>query len=437
MAAIPQSETALPGLIAQAARPLPDPNDPDFATAFDHLGTARIVLLGEATHGTSEFYRARARITRRLIEEHGFTIVAVEADWPDAMRIDRHIRRRRGQPLQDDAFVRFPTWMWRNTDIRDVIDWLFTHNGDKPAERQVEFRGLDIYGLNASIKAVLDYLDRIDPAAAHLARERYGCLTPWQQKPAEYGRDAMLSGLAPCEAEVTRMLCDLLEKRVDYLAHDGEHFFETVQNARLIRAAEKYYRTLYHGTRESWNFRDRHMFETLQAVLSARGSGAKAVVWAHNSHIGNAAATEMGWSGELNIGQLCRQSYGEEAMLVGFGTDRGTVAAASDWGGEMEIKTVRASHPDSYEHLCRRAGHARFLLDLRDGKEVIERLRKPRLERAIGVIYRPETERWSHYFEADLPAQFDAWVWFEDTRAVTPLPTGRPHGVPETYPFGL
>ena len=427
-------------LIAAAAEPLPEVAEPDFGCLADRFGDARLVLMGEATHGTSEFYRARAEITKRLITEHGFGCIAVEADWPDAARIDRYVRGRFDGSAGVAAFTRFPTWMWRNAEVRALVDWLHAYNETIAApEHRVGFYGLDLYSLNASITGVLDYLDRHDPEAAQVARERYGCLTPWQHDPASYGRAALRPGFRTCEQAVLAMLRDLLKGRLDDAAKDGESFLDAAQNARLVAAAERYYRTMYYGAAESWNLRDRHMFETLQAVLAARGPDTKAVVWAHNSHIGDARATEMGKiRDELNIGQLCREAYGAKARLLGFGTDRGTVAAASDWDGPMEIKDVRPAHEDSYEWLCRESGRERFLLDL--GVEGAEALRyvllQPRLERAIGVIYRPETELLSHYFEAQLPRQFDAWLWFEETSAVTPLGTAELSGAPETYPFG-
>jgi erythromycin esterase-like protein len=425
-------------LLGTAAEHLPAPELADeFGAFFDQFADARVVLLGEATHGTSEFYRARAAITRRLIERHGFNVVAVEADWPDARRIDRYIRHHPADKAGWPAFARFPNWMWRNNEVRDFADWLRAHNAKAPADDRVEFRGLDVYSLGASIAAVLTYLDRVDPAAARIARDRYSCLTPWQDNPAAYGQSVMLGG-DDCETEAVQQLQELLEKRIAYLHNDGDSFFDAAQNARIIRAAEHYYRIMYRGAKESWNLRDRHMFDTLTAVLRHRGPNAKAVVWAHNSHIGNAAATSMGWAGEFNIGELCRIAFGTDAALIGFGTDRGTVAAASDWGSPMEVKTVRPSRPDSYEHLFRLTGLARSLTVWRDGNsELRDALWGPRLERAIGVVYRPETELLSHYFEAVLVDQFDAFVWFEETRAVTPLPTATEPGMPETYPFGI
>lgn len=431
----------LPELIADAAEPLPDFDDPAFGRLFDRFANARVVLLGEASHGTAEFYRARAAITRRLIEAHGFTIVAVEADWPDAAAVDRHVRHRAHRAGIERAFQRFPTWMWRNTEIDALIGWMRAHNADiEDMNARVGFHGLDIYNMSASIEAVLAYLDAVDPQAAELARERYGCLAPWQNDPATYGRAVLSESYGKCEDRVVAQCRELLARRLDYTAQDGENFLDAAQNARLIASAERYYRIMYHGGSEAWNLRDMHMFETLENLLDARGPDAKAIVWAHNSHIGDARFTAMGRRGELNIGQLCRERFGSKAALIGFGTNAGTVAAANDWGGDMEVKQLRPARPDSYERLCHEAAIARFLLDLRTGRhEALRRgLLTPRLERFIGVIYRPETELQSHYAEAVLPRQFDAWMWFDETTALTPL--GPQHvrpEEPETYPFGL
>jgi erythromycin esterase-like protein len=416
---------------------LPAPEDDAFGRMFERFADAQVVLLGEASHGTSEFYRARAAISRALIARHGFNIVAVEADWPDAARIDRFVRHRKPELSEAKAFARFPTWMWRNIEVHDFAAWLRSHNERMAPSARVEFRGLDIYSLGSSIAAVLDYLDRNDPKAAKEARRRYGCLTPWQDEPARYGR-AVLHGRETCEPEVTAQLQDLLHARLDLLKQDGEAFFDAAQNARIVRAAEQYYRIMYEGSRESWNLRDRHMFDTLQRLLNARPN-AKAIVWAHNSHIGNAAATSMGWEGEFNIGELCRTAYGNDAVAIGFGTDRGTVAAADDWDEPMRVKNVLPARADSYERLFCDTGLACSLTDWRPHArgDLREALTGPRLERAIGVVYRPETELLSHYFKAVLPEQFDAFVWFEDTRAVTPLGPEHAEAMPETYPFGL
>jgi protein-L-isoaspartate(D-aspartate) O-methyltransferase len=429
-------------IVAAACEPLADIDDPAFAAAFDRFADARIVLLGEASHGTSEFYRARAAITRRLIERHGFKIVAVEADWPDGAAIDRYVRHRPAASApEEQPFQRFPTWMWRNCEVAAFADWLRAPNEDREPAARTGFFGLDLYSLHASIRAVLAYLDRVDPVAAAIARERYGCLGPFGSDPASYGRMAVSEGYRQCEQAVIEQLRYLLEKARDYAATDGEDFLDAAQNARLIANAEAYYRAIYYGAAESWNLRDRHMFDTLDLLLQSRGETSKAVVWAHNSHIGDARATEMGQSrGELNIGQLCRENYGREACSIGFGTHGGTVMAATDWGGEMEIKRINPSRPGSYEALFHETGHVRSLLELREGKrpEARAALMEPRLERFIGVIYRPDTERWSHYASATLPDQYDAWAWLDETAAVSPLSDA--HGaedMPETWPFGL
>ena len=432
--------TSAAAVLKAAAERLPPLDYPAFGAAFDRFAQSRVVLLGEASHGTSEFYRARAAITRRLIERHGFTIVAVEADWPDAAAIDRYVRGRPRQPMSSTPFSRFPTWMWRNTDVDAFIGFLRDHNTNKPPEKQVGFYGLDLYNMTASIAAVLAYLDRVDPVAAKAARERYACLSPWSREPAAYGQASLTEGYALCEIPVTRTLVDLLKNELQYARQDSAEFFDAAQNARLVADAESYYRAMYLASHESWNQRDQHMFNTLSNIMAQPGSNGKAVVWAHNSHIGDARFTDMGQErGELNIGQLCRQSYGRDASLIGFGTHTGTVAAATDWDGPMEVKTVRPSLPDSYEELFHHVGPESFLLDLRAGQhaELRRVMAAPRLERYIGVIYRPETERWSHYGFATLPDQYDAFVWFDETHAVTPLPTRVTAGEDETYPFGL
>jgi protein-L-isoaspartate(D-aspartate) O-methyltransferase len=427
-------------LIAEAAEPLPDIDDPAFAEVIDRFADARVVMLGEATHGTSEFYRARAAMTRRLIETHGFSIVAVEADWPDAKSIDRYVRHLPQRPGAERTFQRFPQWMWRNHEVHEFTDWLRRHNESRAPADRTGFFGLDLYSLDTSIREVLAYLDEVDPDAARVARERYGCLTPWQKDPAVYGRAALTTGYAACEKAVLKTLGDVLARRFQDMTDDAEGFLDAAQNARLVAAAERYYRVMYYGSRESWNLRDRHMFDTLKALLDWRGPQAKAVVWAHNTHVGDASATEMGVvREEVNIGCLSREKWPGEVRLIGFGTDHGTVAAATDWGGPMELKRIQPSAEDSYERLCLNAGVDRFFLDMREeaNPETRLELMSPRLERAIGVIYRPETELLSHYYEASLPQQFDAWVWFAGTHAVAPLPAEPPTGLPDTYPFGL
>jgi len=429
---------ALVERLRDAGELLPVVEAPDFGAAFDRFGDARIVLLGEATHGTHEFYAARAAITRRLIEHHGFNIVAVEGDWPDIARIDDYVRHNAPRPRRGDAFVRFPTWMWRNEEVLGFADWLRGHNAALPEAARASMRGLDVYSMGESIHAVVTYLDDHDPAAAAQARHRYSQLLPWQDEPQEYGQAVVHGHLAGCEEAVVGQLRELLHERMHLIAHDGEGFFDAEQNARIVRAAESYYRAMYRGGVASWNLRDRHMFDTIQRLMAHRDD-ARAVIWAHNSHIGNASATAMGWRGEFNIGELVRSAYGEDAALIGFGTDRGTVAAASDWGAAMEVKQLLPARAHSWEEAFRHTGHARSLTDWRGAKRrgLGNILSQTLLERAVGVVYRPQSELLSHYFEAVLADQFDAYVWFEETRAITPLGVERPHGAPETWPFGL
>jgi protein-L-isoaspartate(D-aspartate) O-methyltransferase len=430
---------SLPEMIADAAEPLAEIEDAAFGRLIDRYADRRVILLGEASHGTSEFYRARAAITQRLIQEHGFNIIAVEADWPDAAAIDRYVRQRPARAGAPPPFQRFPTWMWRNTDVAELIQWLRAHNEKLEPGERVGFYGLDLYNMRGSIAAVLAYLDEVDPDAAAVARERYACLTPWQREPSTYGRAVLTAGYRKCEEAVIKQCRELLAKELDYAEHDGEGFLDAAQNARLIASAERYYRIMYYGGADSWNLRDTHMFETLANLLEARGAKSKAVIWAHNSHIGDARYTEMGLvREELNIGQLCRERFGDEVALIGFGTHTGTVAAATNWDGEMEIKRVRPSHQESYERLCHDSRVQRFLLDLGRHNALRRRLMDPRLERFIGVIYRPDTELLSHYSQASLPQQFDAYIWFDETTAVTPLgPTHAKASVPDTYPFAL
>ena len=411
----------------------------DLEPLLRRIGDARVVLLGEATHGTAEFYRMRERISRELIEHKGFSFIAIEGDWPDAARIDHYVRHAEYPPSEWTAFARFPVWMWRNQEVRQFVDWLRARNGGLEPGKRVAFHGLDLYSLYNSIRSVLEYLDEIDPATARVARQRYGCLTPWQADPATYGQAALTGSYQTCEREVVTMLLDLMEKRRAYAVHDGERFLDVVQNARLVANAERYYRIMYYGSRASWNLRDGHMFETLKTLLDFHGPASKAIVWAHNSHVGDSAATEMASRGEFNIGHLCRKEFGAAAYSIGFGTNSGFVAAASDWDGPMETKAIRPALPESYEQLCHAAGVPRFLLPLRRPLRagLVEGLSTPRLERAIGVIYRPKTELESHYFQAILPRQFDEYIWFDESNAITPLEADELEGLPDTYPFGL
>jgi protein-L-isoaspartate(D-aspartate) O-methyltransferase len=438
---------ALSDRMASVAIPFDDLESVDLGSLIDRIGKARLVLIGEASHGTSDFYRMRARITRELIEKQGFDFVAAEADWPDAAEIDAYARHHpQGRPRRK-PFQRFPTWMWANTDVMEFVHWLRDFNDtvrEVEPGRMVGFHGLDLYSMHASIDAVLRYLDDVDPEAALVARQRYGCLAPWQSDPVLYGKAVLSGRFDACQEEVVAMLHDLMERRLEYARRDGTRFVDAFQNARLVANAEQYYRAMYRGSVSSWNLRDRHMFGTLELLLAHHGSDSRGVVWAHNSHLGDASATAMGDRGELNVGQLARESFGPGAYLIGFGTHTGTVAAADDWGQPMRVKRVRPSHPSSYERTAHDTGIERFLLPLRHGPnpDVTRMLTERRLERAIGVIYRPETELQSHYFSASLPRQFDEWIWLDETEALAPITMemrerAAAEGLPDTYPFGL
>jgi erythromycin esterase-like protein len=410
-------------------------------------GEAQCVLIGEASHGTHDFYAVRAALTRRLIEEKGFRAVALEADWPDSFRVHRFVTGRSDDKRASEAlndFRRFPSWMWRNTVVVDFIEWLRqwnAHNKDNLAG----FYGLDLYSMHTSIEAVLNYLDKIDPAAARRARQRYACFDHFGEDPQHYGLATVAGGAEPCEDDVVAQLTELRRKYAEFIQRDGhigeEEFFSAEQNARLVMNAERYYRAMFHGRGSSWNLRDRHMFETLNELFNHLDSGqANVAVWAHNSHLGDARATEMHARGELNIGQLVRERFGERAFAIGFSTYRGTVTAASDWGAPAERKHVRPALAGSYEELFHATDQPTFWIDLRECNRANHLLQRERLQRAIGVIYRPQTERLSHYFEVRLPAQFDVMIHIDETKALEPLERTSQWDrdeLPETYPTTL
>ena len=416
----------------------------------------KFVLIGEASHGTREFYAIRAEITRRLIQEQGFDAVAAEADWPAAYGIHRYVSFLDNINSAQESltgFERFPAWMWRNTEVLNFITWLHNwnskfHRPELNSKHPVGFYGLDLYSMNTSIHAVIDYLDKVDSNAAKLARHRYSCLYHFMDDPQSYGY-ATQSGLADsCENEIVEQLLELQSKEREYLERDGRiaetEYFCAAQNAKLVKNAEQYYRSLYSGRQNSWNIRDQHMFDTLNDLAGhlgrSHGREAKIIVWAHNSHIGNAAATEMGRRGDLNIGQLTRDAYGSEALLIGFSTSHGTVTAASNWDEPAEFKHINLPFPGSYEEVFHHVKFKKFLINLRERNNAVDLLMKPRLQRAIGVIYRPMTERQSHYFQTCLPEQFDFMIHIDDTSAVQPMEMiTRLHvgEMDETYPYGI
>lgn len=436
--------------IRHAAHPLVGAHS-DFEPILNKAKGKRLVLLGEASHGTHEFYSARAEITRRLIVEQGFQGVALEADWPDAWRIGQFVKGANSDATASDAltgFKRFPQWMWRNSDMLDFVGWLRSHNDsclDESAKAGIY--GLDLYSLNDSMKEVLDYLDKVDPAAAHHFKKRYACFEHFGGDSQRYGLFTGTGISKSCEEEAVSALAELRRSRGGYLGLDGrtaeEAFFSAEQNAAVVANAENYYRTMMRGDVASWNLRDRHMMDSLVSIMNHLDrikSPSKLVVWAHNSHIGHAGATQMGRRGEFNIGQLVREKFGTEALLVGFTTHAGTVTAASDWDAPAERKNIKPSLAHSYERLFHETGLPEFWLDFAETPSLSENLSEPLLERAIGVIYRPESERASHYFTASLAEQFDAVFHFDETRAVEPLErtgTWEAGEVEETYPSGL
>ncbi len=417
---------------------------------MEFIGDARFVLIGEASHGTHEFYLERARLTRRLITEGGCTAVVAEADWPDALRVDRYVRGR-SQDVDAEAalsgFERFPAWMWRNTVMREFVEWLREHNRSLAPARQVGFFGMDLYSMYSSMRAVVHHLARHDPQAAARARARYACFDHRGGEDSQaYGYAAAFGAIPSCEDQAIEQLMEMNRRAGATLGEDRDEVFYAQQNARLVRNAEEYYRTMFRGRVSSWNLRDTHMVQTLEALEKhlrhTRGSAPRIAVWAHNSHLGDASATEMGSQGEWSVGQLVRERWGREAALIGLTTYSGSVTAAAEWDGPGERKRVREALPGSIERLFHDSGQERFWLPLRDNLPVVRLLAKERLERAIGVIYQPTTERQSHYFHARLPAQFDAVLHLDRTHALHPLtPEQVWHQgegeMPDTWPSGL
>jgi erythromycin esterase-like protein/predicted phosphoribosyltransferase len=439
-------------ILRSALVPL-DQGERDRAVFLDLVGDAHFVLLGEASHGTHEFYEARARMTRWLIQSKGFCAVAAEADWPDAYRVNRYVRGRGDDSTAEEAlrgFERFPTWMWRNAVVLDFVGWLRGHNDRVGRDEQAKagFYGLDLYSLYRSIQEVITYLERVDPLAAARARERYSCFDHYRDEAQDYGFAAAFGAGASCQQEVIDQLVDLHTHAPDYARRDGliaeDELFHAEQNARTVKDAEEYYRTMFGGRASSWNLRDEHMMDTLDALAAhlsgQRGETAKIVVWAHNSHLGDARATEVVAQGQLNVGQLVRERHAGDCRLFGFTTFSGTVTAADDWGGAAERKRVRPALRDSHERLLHELDEKEFLIAFADERRSTDLLRASRLERAIGVIYRPRTERQSHYFRARLADQFDAIIHIDETRAVEPLErTARwdEGEVPETFPSAV
>jgi erythromycin esterase-like protein len=444
-------DTSIIELIRRDAVPLHDTDS--YSKVIDLVGDAQLVLLGEATHGTHEFYRARLEITKQLLLKKGFYAIAVESDWPDALRLSRYLAGRGQDHTPEEAlgdFERFPRWMWRNTDIVALAQWLHDYNATLPELKdKISFFGLDLYSLHRSMEAVVQYLSDVDPDAARRARERYSCFDHLAQDPQQYGYATVFGDRKDCENEVMRQLVRMSVNLKRYAQVDGTSGFDEAfyaeQNARVAQNAEAYYRTMFLGRNESWNLRDTHMADTLDALLHYLAKRhnilPKIVAWAHNSHIGDARATEMGEHGQINLGQLVRERYGEHnTFLLGFTTHSGTVTAASDWDSPAKMKNVLPARDDSFEHLLHESKLEKFLLPIRGHAELAQHLHDRRLERAIGVVYLPESERLSHYFYTDFGSQFDAVIHFDKTRAVKPLDTSSQYveeEIPETYPTGI
>lgn len=417
----------------------------NYETLLDAIGDAQIVLLGEATHGTHEFYTMRADITKELIRQKGFQAVTIEGDWPDAYEVNRYINEQTKLTATQAfaGFDRFPTWMWRNVPTVAFAEWLQVHNSKQLASKRVNFYGLDLYSLYRSIDAVIDCLKKVDPAAAAQAQYQYSCLEAYRHNPQAYAYAVVTQAIESCQDAVIQQLVQLQQRDWEDLGKNLMSTDEALyieQNARVVKNAEHYYRSMFVGAAASWNVRDSHMFETLETLIKHyRLKGIetpKLVIWAHNSHIGNAAATQMGDHGEYNIGQLVKEACGDNSFSVGFTTYDGTVSAAHDWHAPVERKNVRPALKESYEALFHATGIPNFLLLLKDTNVVPVKA----LERAIGVVYRPDTERASHYFYANLAEQFDAVIHCDRTTAVQPLEkTERwiAGELPETYPSGL
>lgn len=439
-----------PALLSEALRP--------HATALDSLAPLelveavarkRIALLGEASHGTHDFYETRAALTKALITQHGCKAVVIEGDWPDAWRINRWVRGIEGASAEEAlaGFGRFPAWMWRNTVVRDFITWLRDFNADLPPWQRVGFYGMDLYSLFGSMREVLDYLDRADPEAAQRARRRYACFDHYQQNLQAYGYAAGFGTGFSCEEAVVAQLTDLLHRRPDPAPEepDPDALFHAQQNARLVRNAEQYYRAMFRGRASSWNLRDLHMADTLQALSAylheRTGRPPRMAVWAHNSHLGDASATGMAGQGEWNVGELMRKRWPDDVFLLGFTTYEGTVLAASEWDHPGEVKRVQPGLPGSWEEVFHGVGLESFALIPQAHPLIRTLLEESLLERAIGVIYLPQSERRSHYFTARIGSQFDAVVHIDRTRALEPLVDAGAAGpeveIPETYPVGV
>lgn len=414
----------------------------DLGPLLDRIGDSRIVMLGEASHGTAEYYEWRTRISQRLIQEKGFTFIAVEGDWPDCYHVNRYVKAlpESGRSAREvlRVFERWPTWMWANEEIVELAEWLRGFNESQPLEQRAGFYGLDMYSLWESMDAVVKYLQEVDPDAVAAARRAYTCFEPFSRDGQEY---ATATALVPttCEDEAVRVLAALRSKASEYTEDGRDAYFDGEQNALVARSAEMYYRTMVRGGPESWNVRDRHMAETLRRLLEHHGPDSKAIVWEHNTHIGDARAADMAASGMVNLGQLAREEYGvEDMVLVGFGSYEGSVIAGDHWGAPMERMQLPPARDGTYEQLMHEAGTEDRLLVFSEYRN-LEPLLDRRGHRAVGVVYNPARERYGNYVPTVLALRYDAFLYLDTTQALHPLnlPFQMEGEMPETYPSGV
>jgi len=422
-------------------RALPLRDDADLDPLLERIGDARVVLLGEASHGTRDYYVWRDRISRRLIAEKGFSFIAVEGDWPDCYTVNLYAKGwdAPGSDAREvlHAFSRWPTWMWANEEVVELAEWLRAFNAERVDERRVGFYGLDVYSLWESIDVVTRYLERVDPALAERARRAYGCFDPYEDDVQEY---AWATEMVPtdCEDEVVATLVELRRKGPDFRREGPEAYFNAEQNALVAQNAERYYRAMIRGGAASWNVRDTHMMDTLDRLMKHHGPEAKAIVWEHNTHVGDARATDMARAGMVNIGQLAREAYGGDVVIAGFSSHRGSVIAGEQWGAPMRRIPMPKARPGSWEDVLHRASAEDKLL-LMDGLDDVPGALDPRGHRAIGVVYRPEREAFGNYVPTVLPFRYDAVLYIDQSEALNPLHL-QPvpdHEVPETFPTGM
>lgn len=445
----PPVTTELLSAVREVSTPLR--NLPDLDPLLERVGDANYVLLGEASHGTHDFYTWRAALTRRLIEEHGFSFVAVEGDWPDCERINRYVKGNAGLHATAASvvheFARWPTWMWANREVVEFVHWLRHHNDSRPSPQKVGFYGLDVYSLWESLDEILRYLEKHEPSSLPLAHRAMACFEPYARDEHRYARATRLVN-ASCEEDVVSLLAGLRQsasrKSQDGARpgrggplRDADDQMSAEQNAIVVRDAERYYRIMLNGGPHSWNLRDRHMFETLERLMTHHGPSARGIVWEHNTHIGDARYTDMVDEGTINVGQLVREAHPDRSLLVGFSSHSGEVIAGAAWGAEMTRMTVPPARPGSWEDVLHHAASGQDQLLIFGGGGGPEQLATERGHRAIGVVYRPERERYGNYVPTQLARRYDALIALDKTSALHPLhmPPSPPE-VPDTYPSG-